>query len=271
MMTSRCLLQTTTRRLPPAQASAALQQAEQRRKEQGRPSVPQGLCLKDVKALNGKTPLSGRSKFAASFFLGQLMLCKKALSHLELVDTGPCLLPFPSQHSKHQAEHRDMWALAGTCDACRTSLITSIEGKHRWSDDCALSAPAALDLQQRKLGFLNFTQAAGMEPQLVVVHYLVAAVDPQDAVSRWACSASPACSACSLSALRLWLEAHAACMHLAPPSLPLCLVSSDVNKEWLACLPPADAGMGCAVCTGTCLLCNLRCPDHPKPRQAHVP
>ena len=65
MITSRCVLQTTTRRLPPAQASAALQQAEQRRKEQGRPSVAQGLCLKDVKALEGKTPLSGMSQPAA--------------------------------------------------------------------------------------------------------------------------------------------------------------------------------------------------------------
>ena len=39
-------------------------------------------------------------------------------------------------------------------------------------------------LTRRKLGVLNFTAAAGVAPREVLLHYLVAAADPQDAVSR---------------------------------------------------------------------------------------
>jgi proteasome component ECM29 len=39
-------------------------------------------------------------------------------------------------------------------------------------------------LIKRKLGFLNFTAAAGLPPSDVVLHYLAAATDPFEAVSR---------------------------------------------------------------------------------------
>lgn len=39
-------------------------------------------------------------------------------------------------------------------------------------------------LTNMKLGILNFTAAAGIAPGEVVIHYLVASVDPQDAVAR---------------------------------------------------------------------------------------
>jgi proteasome component ECM29 len=39
-------------------------------------------------------------------------------------------------------------------------------------------------LTRRKLGVLNFSAAAGLAPREVFLHYVVAAADPQDAVSR---------------------------------------------------------------------------------------
>ena len=40
-------------------------------------------------------------------------------------------------------------------------------------------------LQKRKIGLLNFTAAAGIELDAVLLLYLIAAADPQDPVSRW--------------------------------------------------------------------------------------
>jgi hypothetical protein len=39
-------------------------------------------------------------------------------------------------------------------------------------------------LVAKKLGILNFTAAAGLAPGEVVLHYLIASTDPQDAVAR---------------------------------------------------------------------------------------
>ena len=41
-------------------------------------------------------------------------------------------------------------------------------------------------LQKRKLGLLNFTAATGMDADAALLLYLIAAADPQDAVSRYA-------------------------------------------------------------------------------------
>ncbi|KAL3147888.1 hypothetical protein ABBQ32_002606 [Trebouxia sp. C0010 RCD-2024] len=46
------------------------------------------------------------------------------------------------------------------------------------------AAPSVSVLQKRKLGILNFTAAAGMDPNEALLLYLIAAADPQDAVSR---------------------------------------------------------------------------------------
>ena len=43
-------------------------------------------------------------------------------------------------------------------------------------------------MQKRKLGILNFTAAAGMDPNEALLLYLVAAADPQDPVSRCMCA-----------------------------------------------------------------------------------
>ena len=40
-------------------------------------------------------------------------------------------------------------------------------------------------LQKHKLGILNFTAAAGLEPGAALLLYLIAAADPQDPVSRY--------------------------------------------------------------------------------------
>jgi hypothetical protein len=40
-------------------------------------------------------------------------------------------------------------------------------------------------LQKRKLGILNFTAAAGLEPGAALLLYLIAAAEPQDSVSRY--------------------------------------------------------------------------------------
>ena len=44
--------------------------------------------------------------------------------------------------------------------------------------------PAVEDLARRKCGILNFTKAAQLEVGSVLLHYLAAASDPSDAVSR---------------------------------------------------------------------------------------
>ena len=43
-------------------------------------------------------------------------------------------------------------------------------------------------VQKRKLGILNFTAAAGMDPNEALLLYLIAAADPQDPVSRYCCA-----------------------------------------------------------------------------------
>ncbi|DBB07277.1 TPA: hypothetical protein ACH3X3_008782 [Trebouxia sp. C0006] len=53
--------------------------------------------------------------------------------------------------------------------------VSLVEGK---------AAPSVNVLQKRKLGILNFTAAAGLEPGAALLLYLIAAADPQDPVSR---------------------------------------------------------------------------------------
>lgn len=50
--------------------------------------------------------------------------------------------------------------------------------------DVAMYVGAEESLINRKLGFLNFTAAAGLPPSDVVLHYLAAATDPFEPVSR---------------------------------------------------------------------------------------
>lgn len=55
-------------------------------------------------------------------------------------------------------------------------------------------------LQKRKLGILNFTAAAGLDPGAALLLYLIAAADPQDSVSRYCSKVLP----CSLDSTVLY-------------------------------------------------------------------
>lgn len=50
------------------------------------------------------------------------------------------------------------------------------------SPECNFAA--VIVVQRRKLGMLNFSAAAGMDTNAVLLLYLIAAADPQEPVSR---------------------------------------------------------------------------------------
>ena len=78
--------------------------------------------------------------------------------------------------------------------ACLPAVLQPLPGvrKKHLSDLCpVLSMYVSCEyfavnvLQKRKLGILNFTAAAGLEPGAALLLYLIAAADPQDPVSRY--------------------------------------------------------------------------------------
>ena len=101
-------------------------------------------------------------------------------------------------------------------------------------------------MQKRKLGILNFTAAAGMDPNEALLLYLVAAADPQDPVSRYFC------------AVLGWNELHAVLCYAVLRCAVLCcalLCCALLCCALLYCALLCCAGLCCAV-----LCCAVLCP-----------
>lgn len=154
----------------PSSALQAAQQAQQAQPMEvdGPPPPPPGMSRADVAAVEGKQPPPGgpRLRPGAAWALGA---CQPTQSAAVLLHPNPC------------------WAMQA-----RSVIVSLGPSLYPWcytpwprtSSRAPLPrASAAADaLLRRKLGLLNFSAAAGMDPAEMLLVYLAAACDPDDQV-----------------------------------------------------------------------------------------